>query len=77
MEKNDINEIANELKEKAITVINEIATKEKIPDLILYITGIGLLYIAIGYGFAISPLPAYLLVIPIFMLYKKYHATEA
>lgn len=74
--KENVNEIATKLKENATTVINEIATKEKIPDLILYTMGIGLLYIAISYAFAISPLPAYLLVIPIFMLYKRYHATE-
>ena len=55
----------DEYKEKAITVINEIATKEKIPDLILYTTGIGLLYITISYAF-----------VPIFMLYKKYHSIE-
>lgn len=74
--KENVNEIATKLKENTTTVINEIATKEKIPDLILYTMGIGLLYIAISYAFAISPLPAYLLVIPIFMLYKRYHATE-
>ena len=72
--KENVNEIATKLKENTTTVINEIATKEKIPDLILYTMIIGLIYILISYSCAISPLPAYLLVIPIYMLYKRYHA---
>lgn len=61
-------------KEKIMKVINEIATKEKIPDLILYTTGIGLLYFVVSYLVAISPLPGFLFLLPIFGLYKKYHA---
>lgn len=64
----------NEYKEKVKTVINEIATKEKIPDLILYTTAIGILYFCISYVLTISPIPGYLFILPIYGLYKKYHA---
>ena len=73
----NVNEIVTKLKENAVTVINEIATKEKIPDLILYTTGIGIMFIGICYVFAISPIPVYLFVIPIYLLYKRYHNIES